>query len=421
MKINPPANPNYAAVIVVIPAINKLEGCDNIVGAPLLGFQAIVSKDHQPGDIGVVFTAETQLSEEFARTNNLHRDATLNADPEATGYLEANRRVRAIKLRKHRSDALFLPLAALAYTGVDPTVLQVGDTFDELNGHPICAKYEVRPKGPSRIEKNKVKVFTRVDQRHFPVHFDSDNYWRVRDGIPADAQIVVSQKLHGTSWRGANTVVARELTWRDRIAKRLGVTVQETSYDHVFGSRRVLKDVNNPRHDHFYKTDIWSEVGARLGSILPEGFMLFGELIGWEASGEPIQRDYTYAIPQGLSELYIYRVAQVNPQGRITDLQWDQMIEFCRDHALKTVPLLWRGRHADFNVDEFMDIRYRDVGFADALSLGSNKKIVDEGVCVRVDGLVPYIAKAKSPQFFAHETKLLDKGEVDLESLGEAA
>jgi hypothetical protein len=418
MKLTPPANPNYAAVITRIPAINQLEGCDNIVGAPVLGFQAIVSKDTEVGAVGVVFTAETQLSEEFAKVNNLHRDKTLNANADEVGYLEQNRRVRAIKLRKHRSDALFLPLTSLAYTGVNLDDLQVGDTFDELNGHPICSKYEVRKAGPARVEKNKAKVFTRVDQRHFPLHFDTDQYFRVRDSIPADREIIVTAKYHGTSWRGANTVVARELSWRDRIAKRLGVTVQESSYDHVFGSRRVLKDVNNPRQEHFYLSDIWSETGARLDGILPEGFMLFGELVGWTADGAAIQQGYHYNLPKGTAELYAYRVAQINPQGRITDLAWDQVVEFCRDHGLKTVPVLWRGRHADFNVDEFLDVRFNDIGYTEALPLGVDRKLVDEGVCIRVDGLVPYIAKAKSPKFFEHETKLLDKGVVDLETEG---
>lgn len=421
MKINPPANANYAAVVVRIPAINALAGCDNIVGAPLLGFQAIVSKDTRPGDVGVVFTAESQLSEEYARVNNLYAHTHLNADPEAKGYLGDNRRVRAIKLRKHRSDALFMPLSSLAFAGVDPTDLKVGDTFDELNGHPICTKYEVKKAGPVTIEKNKVKRFTRVDQRHFPLHFDTDQYHRVRDSIPADREVIVTAKYHGTSWRGANTVVARALTWRDRLAKRLGVAVQENAYDHVYGSRRVLKDVNNPRQEHFYLSDIWSETGSRLDGLLPEGFMLFGELVGWTGDGAAIQQGYHYNLPQGTSELYVYRVAQINPQGRITDLAWDQVVEFCRDHGLKTVPVLWRGRHGDFDVDQFLDVRFHDIGYTEALPLGIDRKIVDEGVCIRVDGLVPYIAKAKSPKFYEHETKLLDKDVVDLESLGDAA
>lgn len=48
----------------------------------------------------------------------------------------------------------------------------------------------------------------------------------------------------------------------------------------------------------------------------------------------------------------------------------------------------------------------------------SDKKTVDEGICLRQEGLVPKILKAKSPIFLGHETKLLDEGVEDLESAG---
>lgn len=418
MAFTAPKNPNYACTVVRLTAVNDLAGCDNIAGAPVLGFQAIVGKDRQPGDLGVVFTAETALSEEFARANNLHREPELNQDPGEKGYLERNRRVRAIKLRGHRSDALFMPLESLAYTGYDVTKLAPGDTFDELNGHLICEKYAVKKAGPTQLAKNKAKTYERVDRKHFHLHVDTDNYFRVADSIPADAEVIVTAKYHGTSWRGANTIVARQLSWLERIAKRLGVRVQETEYDHVFGSRRVLKDVNNPRQNHFYDSDIWSEFGARLGNLLPEGFMVFGELVGWTSDGAEIQAGYSYGLPKGTHQLYVYRVAQINPQGRLTDLSWDQTVEFCNDHGLKTVPVLWRGKHADLDVDQFLDVRFNDIGYTETLPLGANKKIVDEGVVVRVEGLVPYLAKAKSPKFFEHETKQLDKDVIDLETAG---
>jgi hypothetical protein len=34
--------------------------------------------------------------------------------------------------------------------------------------------------------------------------------------------------------------------------------------------------------------------------------------------------------------------------------------------------------------------------------------------------MTPYILKAKSPVFLQHETKLLDKGQVDMETEGSA-
>lgn len=422
MKLEEPVNKNYAAVVVQIKAINVLENCDNVVGVSVLGHQAIVSKNTKVGDIGIVFPAETQLSDSYAKANNLYRHSELNADPDQKGYLEDNRRVKAMKFRGHRSSALFMPLESLAFTGVDFTTLKVGDVFDKLGDQEICKKYQVKiPQ--SRVEKNKAPKERRVDEKFLPQHYDTDNYFRNADALPEDADLVITAKLHGTSIRIANTLVKRKLNWLERLAKRFGVKVQETHYDYVYGSRRVIKDPNDPDQNHFYKEDIWTKEGARLEGLLPEGFIVYGELIGWVDNDTPIQPSYTYGVPQGVSDLYVYRVAYVNPQGRIVDLAWDQVKEFCKDIGVKHVPELgkMKAKHFKYYFEDYLDDRFNDRGFKECPPLDAG--LVDEGVCVRVDGLAPYILKAKSPLFFEHETKQLTEaaktGEVtDTEELG---
>jgi hypothetical protein len=93
MKIQKPENENYAATVVALQSIIELEGCDNVVGTPIFGFQAIVGKDSKPGDLGIVFPAESQLSVEYCKENNLFRHADLNKDESQKGYIEDNRRV----------------------------------------------------------------------------------------------------------------------------------------------------------------------------------------------------------------------------------------------------------------------------------------------------------------------------------------
>lgn len=418
MKLLPPENANYAAVVVSIKNIVELSGCDNVVGTPLLGFQAIISKDTPVDTLGIVFTAETQLSEEYARVNNLHRHGNLNADEGAKGYLEDNRRVKAMKFRGHRSDALFMPLTSLCYIkNLNIDDFKEGDTFDRIGDNEVCKKFTVKRKaGEARLVKNKEK-FVRVDKKFLPEHYDTDNYFRNSHIIPETRDVTVTQKLHGTSIRIANTYVARKLTLLDRIAKRLGVAVKETELDYVFGSRKVVKDINNPNQNHFYSTDIWTEEGRKLEGVVPENFILYGELIGWTAEGSPIQRDYTYNVPAGTCDLYIYRVAFINGIGLLTDLSFDQMVEFCRDRGLRTVPLLWQGKYADFQVENFIDKRFQDEGYAGVVPLDKASPI-DEGVCIRAEGLAPYILKAKSPEFLAHETKMLDAEAEDLEAEG---
>lgn len=422
MKISKPENESYAATVVTISEVHPFEGSDNIVGTNLFGFQAIVGVGTQPGERGLFFPAETQLSQEFCYENNLHQHGNLNKDEGAKGYLGDNRRVRAIRLRGNRSDCLFMPLSSLSYIkGFDPNELQDGDTFDVIGDHPICNKYVIkRTKKEQRIEKNKDK-FIRVDKKFLPEHYDSDQWYKYHQAVPDEATVIVTQKLHGTSIRVGNTVVSRKLTLADRLAKLIGAKVQPTEMDYVFGSRKVIKDINNPNQNHFYSTDIWTDEGKKLEGLIPENFLVYGELIGWTPNGTPIQKNYTYQVPPQTCDLYVYRVAFVNAQGMVVDLSWDQVREFCKDRNLRTVPELWRGPKKDFVAEEYIDRNYHaGEGFTQAVPLGDESPC-DEGVCIRVDGLAPYILKAKGPLFYEHETKMLDAEAEDLEAEGSEA
>jgi len=429
VKLEPPVNKNYAATVVRVSHVVQLDGLDNLVGVPVLGHQALTQKGKVVGDVlgqlRIAFTAETQLSHEYASQNNLYREAELNADPEQTGYLEKNRRIRAIKLRGHRSNALLMPLSSVAFTGIDPNELQEGDTFDTLNGVEICRKYEIPRKKPSRQQSKVEKAFKRVDRKLFPEHLDTDAYWRSKDLLKAGREVIVTQKLHGTSIRVGRVPCLRQKGRIERFLNRWFPTA-DFEYDAVYGSRKVIKDPNNPYQNHHYGTDLWSEYGQGIADLIPEGYIVYGELIGWTKNAEgqiiPIQKNYTYNLPKGECELYVYRVATINAQGTLADLSWDGVKQFCEERGLKWTPEMFRVQPWELDsmyIEALMDKRYADDGnlqTKDQMVPLSDPKTVDEGVCLRQEGIVPVILKAKSPQFLEHETKLLDKGEEDLES-----
>jgi hypothetical protein len=419
MNLQEPENKNYAAIVCRITSLNTLENCDNVVGAPLFGYQAIVSKDTKIGQLGILFPPETQLSEEYARMNNLFRHSELNNDPTQAGYLEDNRRVKAMKFRGHTSNALFMPLSSIYYTGVETPLIEEGYIFDKIKGHEICRKYVIKePNTTLRMDKNKVAKFRRVDNVAFPLHFDTDNYWRNSKSIPDDQLVTVTQKIHGTSIRIGRVKVLRKLSWLEKLAKKFGVKVAEEEYANVYGSRRTIKDPSDPDQQGYYESDIYTEEGKKLDDLVPDDYVFYGELIGWVGPGSPIQKDYTYNLPNGERALYIYRIAHVSNGGRtVVDLAWDQVKQMCNDLGLNHVPELWRGPHSEFNANDWMNIRYFDSGFKQAVPLSGSKKLVDEGVVVRVDRLVPYCLKAKSSIFLEKETKDLDKGVADLESI----
>ncbi|AOE43790.1 RNA ligase [Gordonia phage Bantam] len=446
-----PLNPNYAATVIELGSPTTLANLDNLVGFPVYGLQALTTKDHFAGELMVAFTAETQLSEEFARENNLFRKTELNADPEADrGYLEENRRVRAIRLRGEKSSALLLPVSCLTYAGVDPSDLESGMTFDQVNGHEICRKYVVPVKGgnANRAAKQAEKVFRQVDERVFPRHVETANFWRSLNELKHYAsELIITQKLHGTSVRAGNVPVLnppieprfnglrRSLGLKPKPAvPATTVWAEDTRF--TVGSKRVIKD-ENATQGFYGDVDVFTVVAEELlAGKIPENYMVYGEIIGWvPGTDKPIQKGYTYGLPEGRADLYIYRVATINRTGQIADLPWDAVKTFCRERGLKWTPELFRiparilQEREDreilvFNIEDILDHRFEDAYLRDGLDWAdkpvplSDPKSVDEGVCIRQDyGVVPTILKAKSPLFFEYETKQADKGEIDIETL----
>lgn len=421
-------NSNYAAMVVAYDPANVVElpNRDRVVGYKVLGYQSIIGKDsYKQGELLVVFGAETQLSEAYASVNNLHRHEHLNSDPTAKGYLDDNRRVRAIRLGGHRSDALVMPLSSIDWAidgDFDYTALQAGVAFDTLDGVEICRKYIIQQKPQTVKQQIEGRRKVRVTTESFPEHYDTPNGHRFGDRIfyPTD-YVTVTQKLHGTSFRLANVPVLRDLTWLERLAVKLGVKVKTHEYGVVAGSRRVTKSIDGQTESgkqHFYANDIWTQATEFMHDLLPENFVVFGEIVGWTDEATPIQPKYTYDVPRGRQDIYVYRVATVNGQGDLVDLPWRAVQRFCEARGWKTPPVLWDGFYRDFEPDAWMDLRYTD-HFIDAVPL-SDPKTVDEGVVVRADtGFQPSVAKFKSPIFLGHETALMDKGEADVESAEE--
>lgn len=400
-------NAEYAAQVIEVKHLVEYETLDNLVGLPVNGMTALVSKATKVGDLLLAIPAGAQLSEAFARSHNLMRDQG--------GYLEDNRRVRAIRLRGIPSNML---------TVKAPEGVAVGTLFDHLDGEAICWKYEVPTKpGASRSAQAQAKAWKRVDAKFLPEHLDTSNWYRNVDSVPEDSIFTVSQKIHGTSLRFANTIVKRKHNWIERLAIKVGLPVPETEYAFVAGSRRVIKDPESGTQNHWYESDIWTREGLKFKDSIPRGFVVYGELVGWIAAGQPIQKNYTYALPEGQSEFYVYRVATITPDGILTDLSWPAVKAFCRDRGMKHVPEFFTS--ADKAEVEFVAGAIRDsIGrkfseddqdqWADTPLRLDAKSPCDEGLVIRVDNhrnMLPEFYKSKSAQFLEHESSLLDNDE----------
>ena len=423
---------NYAALVIEVPTPVKLPNSDKLYGIGVAGIEVVVDASwlDRVGEKAVLFPAEAQLSHPLCAYANLYRHQEFNDDPEEQGYLDDNRRIRALKLRGNISKGLILPLDKITgISSADADDFEVGQSFDTVWGVEISRKYALPVKGvPMSKEQAKLaKAFKRVDEKVFPMHIDTEQYERNEGHVDDSDIVIVTQKLHGTSVRFGNVPVKVEHTFWERLAKKLGIRVREHEYDLIAGSRKVIKDPKSTTQAHFYTADVWGHAAQEWGQGLPKGFMVFGELVGFTPSGEPIQKGFTYSDrPEGGMGLYVYRVAIVNEDGVLRDLSWDQVKKFCYTYGLNHTPELWRGPKAALVLEKFAEKNFYGVWASSvgadyidrpvALSEGGTGK--DEGIVLRVDrgGDVPYLLKYKNDSFYLAETQALDSEELDLES-----
>lgn len=192
---------SYEAVIVRLPSGIKVPKADRLQVFNVLGYPVITDLSAKEGDVGILFTPGTALSEEFARENNLHRHPELNKDPSKVGFFEDNRKVRAQKFKGISSEGLYMPLESLSWTGHNLSTLKEGDQFKALSGKTICDRFYCRHAqkliGEKKDKKNRKKDLPKKDFSLFAKHFETGqlrlNVQRIKEGDLC----IVSEKTHG--------------------------------------------------------------------------------------------------------------------------------------------------------------------------------------------------------------------------------
>lgn len=405
---------NYCGHVFRISSLHKFDNMDNCVGTSVFGYDLMLSKDAQPGQLYILFPPETQLSNDYCAWNNLYSHKDLNKDTSKSGYFGTNRRVRAIKLRGNRSTAIALPISSLLFTGVDVNTIKENDQFNIINDIEICRKFVVRTNTPrNKTGKRPLKKFERITTRTFPEHFSTAHFLRSLSEYKDDDEIIVTEKLHGTSARFTHAYGERKLKWYEKIASYF-FNISNKEWDYFYGSRKVIK---NQGSKSFYQEDVWYDTFIAIKHLIPKNYVIYGEIIGWVNSEKKIQKHYAYRLPPGERKFLVYRISFVNDDGIECDLSWDQLKEFCNNKNLEHVPEIWRGRFSDFDYSI-----YTNKDFVKDLKLTNCHKLDDgapcsEGVIIRKEGMRPLLTKYKSPDFLLMETDEADKGNISIEDI----
>jgi hypothetical protein len=427
-------NKNYCATVIAIQNVIPLENCDNVVHTSIMGNLVVVSKDIKIGELGLFFPVECQLSKEYLSANNLYRNQLMNIDTTQKGYFEDNGRIRCVKFRGHNSEGLFMPLTSLDF--ITEKYPEINTEFNSINGVEICKKYIIRIDKTSCTKKdrnkNMKKYKSKLIDNQFRFHLDTSVLYKNLDEITPDSLISITYKIHGTSIISSYILCKKPLKWYEKILKKIGVNVVDTHYDYIWSSRKVIKNSElNPNAEHYYEEDIWGIAHKELKPFLQKGMTIYAEIAGYLPTGSYIQSQYDYGCLTGQHKVFVYRITQTNVDGKVIEFSAKQVQEWCKLNGLLPVPELFYGYAKDcftniyhlieepnqfeqkWNEEFLIEIKKK---YNEKDCYMCINKVPEEGCVVRLDNKFNYEAfKQKSTRFFEGETKMLDKGIIDIE------
>lgn len=325
---------SHYAFFVEVEAVRAIPGADRIQVSEIMDYDVVTSKATRPGDRGILITEGAQVDRDFALEYSLLRKHP-ETGAKLDGYLEDNRRVRAMRLRGQKSEGIFVPF----------------EFDDDKLGDPaegVAVKYEtpaqLRVRAQSEAKAKKPQVF--------PKHYDTAKLrYAALDLLrPGLDRVVVTEKLHGTSGRTASvreeTITSFAVVWNVlvtwvmwaaalimRSAERLMIK-PVVSYTLISGTRNVILDPDAPGEKGMsYRQDVHNA----LAPIVHDGERWYYEIVGYGDGGVPIMAPhggevYSYGCErdgEGLGDrfkVYVYRV--VDPNGvELGSARIDELID----------------------------------------------------------------------------------------------
>jgi len=173
-----------------------------------------------------------------------------------------------------------------------------------------------------------------------------------------------------------------------------------------------------------YTEDVWGIIANSLECKIPEGYSVYGEIVGYTPSGKTIQSGYDYGLVNNQCGFRVYRITHTTPEGVHRELEWYEIEEFCYEQVIKTVPVYYNGLAKDLFADDIpVDDNWREnflsrmkEKYLDKTCVLCTTGVVNEGIVLRIEsGEHKTALKFKSPQFLIKESTARDNNEVDME------
>jgi hypothetical protein len=428
----------YCAYVTTLKGLRKHSNADRLQCVEVFGQNVIVDLSYKDGQKVVFFPSDGQLSEEYAKDNNLVRMKDENGN-NIGGYMDAEKRnVTAIRLRGEKSEGLVLPIESLSKY-VDVTKLKDGDQITVIGGHEICRKYipkSSRRSNNSRKSSDKKKKDNSISYPFFEEHKDTAQLAYNMSAFKPGDTVYITRKLHGTSARTMKTI---KVTKKNNVFRRFlhMKPKYEKEVSVVTGSRRVvLKDMNST--DGYYSDNTFrKKYHDLLKDKLPEGFEIFYEIVGYVNETTPIMgtvsnskvKDkefkkkfgdttvFSYGCKPGENEMYVYRMTATTADGTVVEIPWENIKVWCDKLGVKHVPELEK-----FIYTTPEDLKERVNKYLDGMPVDEiGKTHIAEGVVVRIDNRDSFTAyKDKVFEFKVCEGIIKDNSDApDMEEAEE--
>lgn len=404
---------NYTATIVEIKEIYDIPNADFIKRVNIFGQDIIISADIKVNDKMILFNSGTKLNPDFCKYNNLYEDKTLNNNTNLKGYINSKNRVRAVKLRGIISDGILLPISSLEYIYQQINlVLNVGDTFTDINEVNICEKYIVptaRNSNPGGKAPKISKVKDLLIETQFRLHSDTAHFARNLHKFEDNDNIIITRKFHGTSGISSHVLIKHNLNLIERFLLWFNINIPKTEYGYIYSSGKPksgkVKGIYSSNHllkydnteQSFYKENYWLKAFDKLKPFLEKGITLYYEIVGKGIQGN----DYTYGFEH---EIFVYRITQTNADGIVYEFSWEQVKNYCNKYNINYVSeyrkctYLDLKKEAEFNSEDIIQtltVLYLNKSYGDCK--------VDEGICIRNER-TNEIFKLKSSAFILKES-----------------
>jgi len=440
----------YNAIVTRLKNVRPHGNADKVKLASCHGNQVVIDLNEVEDALGVFFPSDGQLSHEFCYANNLYREAEQNINPKAKpGMFDLNRRVRTQKFRGEVSDGFWVDLSYFKFLKIDKASLVEGYEFDTLKGIPICSKY-INPATAKIARENQKKTKTSKRSIMFKEHFDTGQLGPNMHQFNEDDVVILSRKLHGTSGRVGYVQMERSLSFIEKVAKLVGVKVNEYEWTHLSGSRRTVQ--GESKGIPFHEPTIREKAMKMFEGNLRKGETVYFEIVGFENTGAPIMQSvgtaklndkeftkqygdvmtFKYGCAPGESDVYLYRMTLTNNDGQSVDYSWDDMVKRASEIGVKTVPFVLKTSMKELHLLNVLDnIAGVGLDYNEGKAKERLVKIIqshldtpsvldpehiEEGIVVRIEGgLTNKSYKMKGYNFKVLEGIIKDSGVVDVE------